>query len=112
MNSKSPFYILELGADASPGEIERQGRKLLGLFEVGAKKASTYTCPLGTFTRDETMVREAMAALRDPRRRTREACLVSVLPLAAHVAGADEPAPHEMDAPVPDAFLAGGYRGL
>ncbi len=112
MNPKSPFYVLELGPDASPGEIERQGRKLLGLFEVGAKKASAYACPLGTFPRDETMVREAMAALRDPRHRTKEACLVSLLPVAAHAAGADASNPHEMDAPVPDAFLAGGYRGL
>jgi len=109
MNPKSPFYVLELRPEASPGEIERQGRKLLGLFEVGAKKAGTYSCPLGTFTRDETMVREAMAALRDPRRRAKEACLVTLL--SAEAAGEGDAA-LEPDAPLEDAFLAGGYRGL
>lgn len=111
MNPKSPFYVLELGPDASPGEIERQGRKLLGLFEVGAKKAATYSCPLGTFSRDATMVREAMATLRDPRRRAKEACIVSLL--AADAEGDEEAgAQLEPDGPLEDAFLAGGYRGL
>ncbi len=107
MHPKSPFYILDLRHDASPGDIERQGRKLLGLFEVGAKKATSYSCPLGTFERDATMVREAMAALRDPRRRAREACLASLL-------GDDEEHAdvHDPDEPLEDAFLAGGYRGL
>ena len=107
MYPHNPFYVLELSHDAAPGEIERQGRKLLGLFEVGSTKAGTYTCPLGTFERDETMVREAMAALRDPRRRAKESCLVSLL------AGAgEEPSVRELDSPLEDAFLAGGYRGL
>lgn len=110
MNPKSPFYILELPPEASPGDIERQGRKLLALFEVGAKKASTYACPLGTFERDATMVREAMAALRDPRRRAKEACLVSFL--VAETTGEDDAGVLEPDAPLEDAFLAGGYRGL
>ena len=106
MYPRNPFYVLELGHDAAPGEIERQGRKLLGLFEVGSSKARTYTCPLGTFERDETMVREAMAALRDPRRRAKESCLVTLL------AGGEEPSVRELDSPLEDAFLAGGYRGL
>lgn len=110
MNPKSPFYILELPPDASPGDIERQGRKLLGLFEVGAKKAGSYTCPLGTFERDATMVREAMAALRDPRRRAKEACLASLL--TPDGTGEDDAGVVEPDAPLEDAFLAGGYRGL
>jgi hypothetical protein len=106
MNARNPFYILELKADASPGEIERQGRKLLALFEVGAAKARSYTCPLGTFERDDTMVREAMAALRDPQRRMKEACLVSLLD------GVTRADTYDPDAPLEDAFLAGGYRGL
>lgn len=109
MNPKNAYYVLELAHDASPGEIERQGRKLLGLLELGAAKAATYTCPLGTFRRDGTMVREAMAALRDPKRRVREALLVRVL--------AREPADKpfvdvDVDAPLPDAFRIGGYEGL
>ena len=71
MNPRNPFYVLEVAAAASPGEIERQGRKLLALLDVGAAKARSYRCPLGTFARDATMVREAMAALRDPPRRAR-----------------------------------------
>ncbi len=109
MTPKSPFYILELSPAATPGEIERQGRKLLGLFEVGAKKARAYTCPLGTFERDETMIREAMAALRDPKRRAREAFLASML---TGVDPAEVKPAQEIDAPLEDAFLAGDYRGL
>jgi hypothetical protein len=106
MYPRNPFYILEVNPDASPGEIERQGRKLLGLFEVGSKKAGTYTCPLGTFERDQTMVREAMAALRDPKRRAKESCLVALL------GGSDGDSVREPDSPLENAFLAGGYRGL
>ena len=106
MYPRNPFYILSLAPDASPGEIERQGRKLLGLLEIGATKAASYTCPFGTFERDATTVREAMAALRDPQRRAKESCLVSLL------AGAEEEGVLEPDSPLEDAFLAGGYRGL
>jgi hypothetical protein len=110
MNPKSPFYILELSSKATPGEIERQGRKLLGLFEVGAAKAATYVCPLGSFPRDPTMVREAMAALRDPARRKRESVLVALLETAPAAPEAQDV--EALDAPLVDAFLAGGYLGL
>ena len=105
MSPKNPFFVLGLRADATPGEIEREGRKLVGLLELGSAK--TYTCALGTFERDATMVREAIAALRDPATRERVSFLARLLE------GADEdtPAP-EFDAPLPDAFLVGGYRGL
>ncbi len=111
MNPKNPFYILELPGTASPGDIERQGRKLLGLFDVGAKKATTYTCALGTFPRDATMIREAMAALRDPKRRAKDGFLVSLLEGDASdgVRTGGDFAP---DAPLPDAFEAAGYKGL
>jgi hypothetical protein len=106
MNPRNPFYILELTASATPGEIERQGRKLLGLFELGVAKATKYTCPLGTFERDATMVREAMAALRDPNTRTKDAFVVGLL---EDVPDAETFYP---DAPLADSFAAGGYRGL
>lgn len=106
MNPQNPFYILELGAKATPGEIERQGKKLLGLFELGVAKAKTYTCPLGTFERDATMVREAMAALRDPKTRAKDAFVVGLL---EDVPDGETFYP---EAPLADAFAAGGYRGL
>jgi hypothetical protein len=108
VHSKSPYYILELPPDASVADIERQGKKLLGLLEVGAAKAKTYTCPLGTFSRDDTTVREATAFLRDPARRAKEACLMRLLAIDD---GQMEVAV-EQDAPLPDAFALGGYRGL
>jgi hypothetical protein len=106
VNPRSPYYILELAPDATVADIERQGKKLLGLLEVGAAKAKTYTCPLGTFPRDETAIREATALRRDPVRRAREACLARFLVI-------DEgAAPLDQDAPLPDAFVLSGYPGV
>jgi hypothetical protein len=109
VNPKNPYWVLELDAASTPGEIERQGRKILGLIELGAGKALRYECPLGTFERDATMVREAIALLRDPKRRARETCLVRLLTAtdAATLRPDSEP-----DAPLPQAFEIGGYRGL
>ena len=108
MKVDNPFFVLELATNASPGEIERAGRKILGLLEVGSEKAATYTCFAGTFPRDATTVREAMAALRDPKRRARSAATAMILggePLAADPED-------EFDAPLPDAFALAGLLGL
>jgi hypothetical protein len=100
------FYVLELSPDASPGEIERKGRALLGLIELGAAKGVVYTCSLGTFPRDATAVREAMARLRDPAAREQDAFL-------ARLAGdAADDVPAAADAPFDEAFLLAGYEGL
>lgn len=109
MNPHNAYYVLELLPDATPGEIERQGRKLLGLIELGTTRGTMYACPLGTFTRDATMVRDAMAALRDPRRRARERCLAALLEpsLSVDEAGLEE----DLDAAVPDALRI-VYPGL
>ena len=107
MNPRNPFYVLELGSDATPAEIERQGRKLLGLLELGSAKANAYASPVGRHTRDATMVRDAMAALRDPKRRARERCLAAVLERTATPDAIDE----DMDSPLRDAFDI-VYRGL
>jgi hypothetical protein len=107
MNPKNPFYVLDLSFDAAPAEIERQGRKLLGMFELGVTKARRYECPMGAFERDATMVREAMAALRDPKRRAREVTLGRLLGNGSDATSDDDP-----DAPLRDAFLVGGYRGF
>ncbi len=110
MNPKNPYYVLELGADATPAEIEREGKKLLGLLAVGATRALTYTCALGTFPRDETLVRESVAILRDPGERARRGCLARLLVVAPDGRLTTEATP--LDAPLPDAFALAGYPGL
>lgn len=107
MNANNPYFVLEIAADATPGEIERAGRKLLGLIEVGSEKAAHYTCSFGTFDRSPTMIREAMAELRDPKKRARHALLASLL--SADVTANSETA---LDAPLTDAFALAGYSGL
>lgn len=105
MNPRNPFYVLDLAPEATPGDVERQGRKLLGLLELGAERGKTYTCPLGTYPRDATMVREALSVLRDPQRRRKEALIAKLfVPPSGE---AKEP----LDAPLKDAFLI-RFRGL
>jgi hypothetical protein len=112
VNHDNPYFVLELSPSATPGEIERQGRKIIGLIELGAAKGVSYTCALGTFPRDATMVREAIAALHDPKRRAREACLVKLLGAPSDSAAAHVAAEAELDAPLDEAFAIGGYRGF
>jgi hypothetical protein len=113
MTPTNAFYVLGLAADASPADIEREGRKLLGLLELGVAKGSAYTCALGTFRRDATMVREAMATLRDPARRARESALAAILGTAPP---ADPRAETRTSAgpvaPMPEALRLAGYRGF
>jgi hypothetical protein len=52
-------------------EIERTGQKLLGMLSVGAKSATTYHTPWGPQPRDESLVRQALAQLKDPAVRLR-----------------------------------------
>lgn len=67
--AENPFYVLELPADCSRVEVERQGQKLIGMLEVGLSAARTYATPLGQHERTADKVRAAMAELRDPERR-------------------------------------------
>ena len=106
MNPENPYFILEIDATAAPGEIERAGRKLLGLLDVGSEKVVKYTCSFGTFDRDATMIREAMSELRDPKKRARHALLASLLGASAASSEVD------IDAPLADAFALAGYPGL
>ncbi|HEX7664578.1 MAG TPA: hypothetical protein VF407_08710 [Polyangiaceae bacterium] len=106
MNPKNPFFVLELPPAATPGEIERAGRKLLALLDVGSAAASTYECAFGSFPRDATLIREAMATLRDPKTRAKEALLASLI---APPNGVVDP---DLDAPLPEAFALAGFPGL
>jgi hypothetical protein len=107
MNPKNPYFVLEIAADATPGEIERAGRKLLGLIDVGSEKVVKYTCSFGTFDRDATMIREAMAELRDPKKRARHSLLASLL-----ATDVDSETDTALDAPLANAFALAGYPGL
>jgi hypothetical protein len=106
VNAKNCFYVLELAPDASAADIERQGRKLLGMLELGIERSARYACPVGEFARDATTVREALARLRDPKARLREATLARAL------TGDKRPGDDDPDAPLRDGFLVGGFRGL
>lgn len=65
----NPFFVLDLGTDASRIEAERAGQKLLGLLAVGSAGAGQYDTPFGSAARDADNVRQAMASLRDPNER-------------------------------------------
>lgn len=107
MNADNAYWVLSLSLDATPAEAERQGRKILGMLELGKVSAKEYTCPLGTFARDATMVREAIAAFRDPKVRARHRCLASLIaPDRAPVSWPAAP-----DDALPEA-VAIRYRGL
>ena len=65
----NPFLVLELAPDCARMEVERQGQKLLAMLAVGFAESDEYPTPFGPMPRTTELVREAMATLRDPRRR-------------------------------------------
>ncbi len=67
--SENPFYILGLRPDCSRADLEREGQKLLAMLELKLAAAGSYPTPLGPMPRTADLVRQAMAELRDPRRR-------------------------------------------
>jgi len=67
--AQNPFYVLGVAPTAQRTELEREGNKLLSMLQVGMKEAKVYRSPMGEHPRTEEAVREAMAELRDPKRR-------------------------------------------
>lgn len=67
--TENPFFVLEVGPDATAAEIHRQGQRWLGMLALGLSAAERYDTPLGPQPRTPELVREAMAALADPDRR-------------------------------------------
>jgi hypothetical protein len=67
--AENPFFILALPATATPMEIERQGKKLLGMLELQLVSAQTYETPYGRKARTPEEVRGAVQLLLDPARR-------------------------------------------
>jgi hypothetical protein len=103
---KNPFYVLGLPPTATRAEVERQGQKLLGLLELGARQARSYATPLGDFPRDADLVRQAMAELRDPDRRLLHEVWATPLP---PVPPAPPAPPAPGPAPWPEALEALGW---
>ena len=121
----NPFFVLGLSPDTSRIEIEREAQKLLGMLELGVGGATHYASPLGWHARTADLVRAAVAALRDPRRRlvaeawAREARPVvgppppSDMPAVVEELAIDEddpPAPGWEDARVMVGWAAGPWR--
>lgn len=67
----NPFWVLGLEPTATRLEIERAGQKLLGLLAIGSSAAARHRTPWGDAPRDESLVRGALAQLRDPVKRVR-----------------------------------------
>ncbi len=67
--AENPFFVLELPPTATPMEIERQGKKLLGMLELELASAQTFPTPYGAKLRTPERVREAVQLLLDPARR-------------------------------------------
>lgn len=114
MSAENPFWVIGVSPDATPGEIEREGRKVLALIEVGAARGLVFEGPGGPTRRDATMVREAIAALRDPLRRARWATLARLLSLDAadRAIVAEKGHAAAVDAPLPGALARFGFKGL
>jgi len=87
----NPFYLLELGPDCAPMEVERAGSKLAGLLELGVKRGKSYATPLGTFERTAEGIREAKAALNNPEERLFYELWASVAPTDDRIARAPGP---------------------
>ena len=99
---RNPFFILEVSTEASSGEIERAGQKLLGLLALGSTAAARYDSPFGPATRDADDVRQALGALRDPNERI-------VHELWANVASSTEERGDDAARPWDDAERALGW---
>ena len=65
----NPFYVLDLPLTCSRLEVERQGQKLLAMLQLEIEAAQRYTTPVGPRIRTAALVRQALADLRDPRKR-------------------------------------------
>lgn len=87
---QNPFFVLEIGTDASRPEVERAGQRLLALLQIGSAAAEHYATPLGPAQRDADLVRQALAELRDPARRIEHELWAMTAPMpAAHAASTD-----------------------
>ncbi|MES2295827.1 MAG: hypothetical protein V4582_02240 [Pseudomonadota bacterium] len=78
----NPFFVLELGCEATRADVERAGQRLLALLAIETEGVRRYTTPLGPARRDADDVRRALAALRDPQQRMLHELWANIAPLA------------------------------
>lgn len=105
--AQNPFYVLGVTPTATRTELEREGNKLLSMLQLGLKESKVYRSPMGEHPRTEEAVREAMAELRDPKRRLVHE-LLAALPINAAPRAA--PSANASDAPAwPEAPMVFGY---
>jgi hypothetical protein len=114
---ENPFYVLGLRPDATRGEVEREGQKLLGMLELSLRSAARYATPVGPAERTADKVRRAMAELRDPEHRLEHEMWARLDPAAgpeaadAEAGGSRAPKDRpRADAPWPDALAELGWR--
>lgn len=77
----NPFFVLELKTDATRADVERAGQRLLAKFGIDSAGIAEYDTPLGKGVRDADMVRQALAALRDPVQRVTHELWANLAPL-------------------------------
>ncbi|MBI4814723.1 MAG: hypothetical protein HY791_00615 [Deltaproteobacteria bacterium] len=108
--ASNPFYVLGIPITATSMEIEREAQRILAMLELGLAAAKSYETPLGARERSKDLVREAMAELRDPRKRLIHE-LRARLPASA-IVDLEEPIeePDELTAPWPQALRALGFE--
>jgi hypothetical protein len=107
---ENPFYLLGLDPSASELEVEREGRKLLAQLELGLAAVRVAHTPVGDVTRTPERVRDALAELRDSRKRKRHA-LWARLPVA-NIESPNGESSHNARAPWSEAMSAVGWPGL
>ena len=104
---ENPFFVLGVPVTATRMEIEREAQKLLGMLELAVGDAARYASPLGWHARTPDLVRAAVAALRDPRRRlvaeawARHAAPVAGPPPPVDAVAVEDPLVDEDDPPAP-----------
>lgn len=86
----NPFFVLEVKTDAPRIEIERAGQRLLARFEISPESVAQYQTPLGRAVRDADMVRQALAALRDPVQRVAHELWADIGPVEQAAPEGDE----------------------
>ncbi|MEZ4427994.1 MAG: hypothetical protein R3A51_09945 [Nannocystaceae bacterium] len=108
--TENAFHVLGLLPDCARADVERAGRTLLDMLEVGLAEARTYTTPLGPRARTPELVRHAMAELRSPARRILHELWAGhpARPRGAPQRGATHP--DDAAEPWPFGFHAHGWR--
>lgn len=86
----NPFFVLEVKIDAARIDIERAGQRLLARFEISPESVANYQTPLGKAVRDADMVRQALAALRDPVQRVTHELWADIGPIDQAVVEGEE----------------------